>query len=376
MAHATLLANAIKIPIISLAQQRDKIVADMRHACRSVGFMYLQHYQHLVPDVLRTNLFHAMQQFFALPIETKRKSLQNKHNRGYTPWREELLDPTSQTVGDTKEGYYIGSDKCDPHLASIASQPQHQPQAQDQQLQDQQLQGANVWPDEHDAPQWRQHVTAYYNAMLALAMELLQLVGEALHLPHGHITRAGVVDDPIAILRLLHYSCDQSNEHDGVFACGAHSDYGLLTLLATDLNPGLQIFLRQRHIQQLQLQRSEDSSDTRSIDSVADDHDDGVDGGGVWIDVPPIENTLIINLGDCLERWTNGMFVSTRHRVITPPGASERYSAPFFFEPNFDCVIECLEQCCSPDNPARYAPIKFGDYLVGKYQATHSGYAT
>jgi isopenicillin N synthase-like dioxygenase len=119
-----------------------------------------------------------------------------------------------------------------------------------------------------------------------------------------------------------------------------HSDYGMITLLLTDENPGLQIQLK-------------DSGD--------------------WVDVPFRKNAFIVNLGDMLERWTNGMFRSTTHRVITD-GKTERYSLPFFYEPNFDTVVTCLDVCCSKENPPKWGPITSGQHLLDKYHATHADF--
>ncbi len=130
-----------------------------------------------------------------------------------------------------------------------------------------------------------------------------------------------------------------SKPSDGIYAAGAHTDYGLVTILATDDVPGLQI------------------------------HTDSVG----WTDVAPLPKTFIVNLGDMLERWTNGAFRSTLHRVISTSGR-ERYSIAYFFEPAFDAVVEALPQCCSEDNPPRFAPTTAGQHLLDKYAQTHAGY--
>jgi isopenicillin N synthase-like dioxygenase len=89
---------------------------------------------------------------------------------------------------------------------------------------------------------------------------------------------------------------------------------------------------------------------------------------------PPLEGAFIVNLGDMLERWTNGLYRSTLHRVINVSGR-ERYSAPFFYEPNFTTLVEVLPQCIDAENPAHYPPITSGQHLLDKYAQTHSGYA-
>lgn len=94
--------------------------------------------------------------------------------------------------------------------------------------------------------------------------------------------------------------------------------------------------------------------------------------GDSWLPAPPIEGTFVINAGDCLERWTNGLYRATPHRVRNTSGG-DRLSAPFFFDPNFHATIEPLEQCAKTDrgsDPKRWAhlPYKFlyGEYFLSK----------
>lgn len=142
----------------------------------------------------------------------------------------------------------------------------------------------------------------------------------------------------MAALRLLRYGAVKSDIQSGVFGAGAHTDYGLITLLSTDENPGLQIFLQ-----------------------------------GEWIDVPPRADAFIVNIGDMGERWTNGVFQSTRHRVVNLTG-KERYSVPFFYEPNYSCSVACFPSCVSASNPAKYAPTTSGEHLVEMYRQTHAAF--
>ncbi|GFH20353.1 oxygenase-like protein [Haematococcus lacustris] len=137
---------------------------------------------------------------------------------------------------------------------------------------------------------------------------------------------------PLLFLRPLHYHAVLSSPGQGIFGAGAHSDYGMLTLLITDDQPGLQIHMPQHG----------------------------------WLDVPPRPGCFIVNLGDMLERWTNGRYRSTLHR--------ERYSLAAFLDPNFDARVECLPQCCSADRPARYPPTTAGQHILDKYAATHAGF--
>lgn len=123
------------------------------------------------------------------------------------------------------------------------------------------------------------------------------------------------------------------------YGASAHSDYGMVTLLLTDGVPGLQVC-------------RDKSRQPR-----------------VWEDVPGIRGAFIVNIGDMMERWTNGLFRSTLHRVM--PVGKERYSVVFFLDPNPDCHVECLESCCSETSPPRFPPILAGDYIKERFRLTY-----
>lgn len=231
---------------------------------------------------------------------------------------EETLDPATATQPDTKEGFYFGREiaKGSPE----SKKPLH---------------GPNQWPDEELVPGFKKSLLEYFNGVRALAMRLLRLFALALQLRPDFFDDK--FDKPITMLRPLHYSADKSRPENGVLGAGAHTDYGMLTILATDDVPGLQIML-----------------------------------SGEWTNVLPKQGNFIINIGDMLERWTNGMFKSTLHRVVNWTG-QERYSIPFFIEPNFDCVVDVLPECLNRDAP-KYPPITSGQYLLDKYALTHSLY--
>jgi isopenicillin N synthase-like dioxygenase len=89
--------------------------------------------------------------------------------------------------------------------------------------------------------------------------------------------------------------------------------------------------------------------------------------------VPAVADAFVCNVGDLCERWTNGVFKSTRHRVVTT-GAGVRLSAAFFWEPNFETDVSPLRECVSEENPARFEPTTYGAYILGKYAETHSGF--
>ncbi|CAM9538011.1 unnamed protein product, partial [Choristocarpus tenellus] len=300
-------------------------IALTQKACRNFGFFRLKN--HGVPNELMEKVFAQSRSFFSLSEKDKMSVLADKNNRGYTPMHEEILEPANQTQGDTKEGYYIFRE------IEAGSEAAAKP-----------LQGPNQWPSDKLLPGWRETMLRYYETLNSLGIRLSRLLAEGLGLEVGFFESFFV--DSLSALRLLHYSTQVSDPGKGVLGTGAHSDYGLLTLLATasqsirlgDDVPGLQVML-----------------------------------DGAWYDVLPQHGTFICNLGDMLERWTNGYLQSTLHRVVNCLG-QERYSIPFFFEPAFETEVICMPQFCSEENPAKYPPTTSGQYLLDKYSQTHTGF--
>jgi len=137
-------------------------------------------------------------------------------------------------------------------------------------------------------------------------------------------------------LRFIHYPPIQGKALSDQLGAGAHTDYGCITILHQDNIGGLQVQDKQ----------------------------------GQWIDATPVEGSFVINVGDMMARWSNDRYTSTAHRVINPSGA-ERYSMPFFVEPNFDTTIEALEGCYDEKNPAKYPQVSAGNYLLSRFEETY-----
>ena len=175
----------------------------------------------------------------------------------------------------------------------------------------------------------------YFEQMHVLGMKLLRLVSMSLNLSEDYFNES--FTRPMETLRLLKYGPDQSVPDAGVFGCGAHTDYGMLTLLSTDSIPGLQIY------------------DSRKEQ---------------WISVVPRPSDFIVNIGDMLARWTNFKYKSTLHRVVNVSG-KERYSIQFFFGPNFEAVVTCLPSVLGEDEVAVHPPVIFGEHLLKKLTSTH-----
>ena len=158
----------------------------------------------------------------------------------------------------------------------------------------------------------------------------------ALGLPEGFFDKT--FEDPMTALSLLHYGDVKSVPEKGLYGADEHTDGPVITVLRTDGTPGLQVLSKT----------------------------------GQWIDVPQRTGAFVVNLGDMLERMSNGLFRSTPHRVVLQ-GGSERFSVPFFYEPGFDVPIACLDICCSEDNPPKFEPTTSGQYLHDKYFSKEGG---
>ncbi|XP_039056292.1 2-oxoglutarate-Fe(II) type oxidoreductase hxnY-like [Hibiscus syriacus] len=293
------MADALHLPVVDLSSPDRFSTADsIRQACIEQGFFYLVN--HGVDEELVKKVFEQSSNFFSLPIEDKMKMIQRNY-RGYVGLKTLKLDPSS-AKGDSREGFYIGSLTDD----------------------------LNQWPLEEDLPSWRSTMETYFYKLLSVGTKLLSLIALSLKLDEDFFERLGAFNDPLAIIGLLHYPGNLESSGEETYGASAHSDFGMITLLATDGVPGLQICREKTQKPQ------------------------------VWEDVPSISGAFIVNIGDVMERWTNCLFRSTMHRVLPP--RQERYSVAFFANPNKDCLIECFESCCSESCPPRFPPINYIDY--------------
>ncbi|MBD2387667.1 isopenicillin N synthase family dioxygenase [Cylindrospermum sp. FACHB-282] len=190
-------------------------------------------------------------------------------------------------------------------------------------------------------------ILAFYDACTQLANRVLEGFALALELPADFfVTRHNQQNHT---LRLLHYPPLQTSPKPGQVRAGEHSDYGSITLLFQDDIGGLEV--------QTAL--------------------------GDWIPAPAIPGTVVVNTGDLMQRWTNHVFCSTKHRVILPSDSRvkrSRYSVAFFCHPNNDTEIACLESCqkegCLMTSRVTsipiYPPILAGEYLLSRLRATYS----
>lgn len=289
-----------------------RIGAALGRACRDTGFFYVKN--HGVPAALLSGIFERARAFFAAPWGEKDalSISRNKHNRGYAGLASESLD---QVHADNKEAFNVGLDLSPDDPEVVAGKP---------------FRGVNVWPA---TPGFRDTTLAYFNAVWRLGCDLHEAIAADLGLAPKFFEDK--LDRPMATLRLLHYPPRAVASGDTVGA-GEHTDYGSITLLLTDDAGGL---------------------DVRRRD-------------GTWVEAPPIPGAFVCNIGDSLMRWSNDIYVSTPHRVKSPPGR-DRYSVAFFLDPNPEVSLACLPGCSAPERPAKYPPINAADYLRSRLDATY-----
>jgi isopenicillin N synthase-like dioxygenase len=321
MSSLTPSADQNTIPVVDIAPlltgglaERQAVAALIGAACRDIGFFAIR--GHGVDAALLDQVFDQSARFFAQSPEVKAavSITRSRANRGYVALEGESLDP--EKMADVKEAFNVGR-APDPGEVVAEDAPS---------------QGANLWPA---LDGFREPISAYYEACRRLCERLHMAFALDLGLPEDYF--APFIDRPMATLRLLRYP-----PHPGVFdgsrfGAGTHTDYGNVTLLAQHLVGGLEVRAR----------------------------------SGDWIRVEPSPGTLICNIGDCLMRWSNDVYVSTPHQVINL-GERERYSVAFFFDPNPDALVACLPTCASPERPPRYEPITGAAYLRSRLDATYA----
>lgn len=306
----------MEVPIIDIKGLRSPVLAERQAvakqlgaACRETGFFYAV--GHGIKEAEIAETFAASKQFFALDAEEKAKvSFRNlEHYHGYVELMAEQLDPGAPA--DLKESFGIGLELAegDPRI----SDP---------------FRGRNQWPD---LPGWRETVLRYFNACWDLGRLLHR--GFSLDLGLEEMFFESKLDAPLAGLRLLHYPAASGADADNRPGAGKHTDYGNVTIVTVDKVGGLELQKRD----------------------------------GAWIEAPCIDGALICNIGDCLMRWTNDVYVSTPHRVIIPK--SDRYSIAFFLDPNPEA--EVVPVLGGEEARRKYPPVTGGEYLKSRLEATH-----
>jgi isopenicillin N synthase-like dioxygenase len=328
MSNAQARDGVLDVPTIDLSRfrggttdERTQLAEQLDQAARTVGFM--QVVGHGIPAEVQVGLTAAMDGFFGLPMWQKKalRPASTELNRGYTPPKSERLSLSlgvDSPAADLFEAFNVGKEAEDfPGLG--LDEMQYAP---------------NLWPLRPAS--FESAVQAWFGQAARVAREITTVMAVALGLDPNFFS--GYQDHSLDVLRMNNYRVPPAPTQlePGQVGMGAHTDYGIVTVLWADPILGLQI----------------------------------LDSDGVWHDIVPAPGALLVNLGDLLARWTNDRWISTLHRVLPPTDGNgqlvRRRSAAFFHDGNADAVISCLPNCASADQPARYESVTVSDHLAAK----------
>ncbi|PNS08015.1 isopenicillin N synthase family dioxygenase [Solilutibacter silvestris] len=291
----------------SSAEDRQAFVDELGAAYREWGFAGIRN--HGIPQALIDGSYDVFQRFFALPEDTKKQYhvAGGGGARGYTAFGVETAKGAKYS--DLKEFWHIGREI-----------PRDSKYADDM--------PANLWPAEVEG--FREQGYALYRALDDLGAQVLRALALHIDLPEDYF--ADKTDSGNSILRPIHYPPITADDIPNVRA-GAHEDINLITLLVGASAAGLEVLSKK----------------------------------GEWVAFTSDADTIVVNIGDMLQRLTNHVYPSTTHRVVNPPGEAARkprYSTPFFLHPNPDFLIDVLPSCVTAGNPKRYPqPITAQGYL-------------
>jgi isopenicillin N synthase-like dioxygenase len=232
------------------------------------------------------------------------------------------------------------------------------------------IHGLNPWPTQ--IPSFKKALNLYISSCLDLGAALMRGIALGLNIPE-HSFEGERAGDSYWVTRVIHYpplplapsmrstsnnSLNKNSSHhtttngtasmsssrgldnmdstiQDAISCGAHTDYGLLTIVNQDDDPDLTA---------LQV----------------------LNGKGEWIDAPPLPGTFVCNIGDMLRIWTNGMYRPTLHRVVHKHCTKSRISIPFFYEPNYEAIVKPFPELVAVTNEPEIAGVRYGSHLEAK----------
>ena len=305
-----------EVPALDLAdfdsgdpERKQKFVADLGAAYNSIGFVAIRN--HYLSDELSAQLYDAVKRFFALPDEVKQRyeipGLAGQ--RGYIGKGKEHAK--GRNTGDLKEFYHIGQhvEDDDPIRSEYPD---------------------NIWPAE--IPELHSVGQLVYRRLEQTGVHVLRAIALYLGLPEDYFDAR--VRHGNSILRPIHYYpiADPASVPADAVRAAEHGDINLITLLMGASADGLQ----------------------------------GLRRDGKWIPITALPEQLVVNVGDMLERLTNGKLKSTIHRVVNPPREkmnAPRYSIPFFMHPRSEMSLAALENCVDHDHPKQWTDITAGEFL-------------
>ena len=304
----------MQIPKIDISEIEEKefsrtLLQDFFSAYNKYGFGYI--INHGIEKTLIEQLFQVSKQFHSQPLSEKMRVALDHNHRGY------IAINTSTDVNSK--------------LADVKKPNQSESfmmmREDKSELPDVYLSGPNQWPKLEN---FKEVLEKYTFNMTKLGRNLMRLALLSSGVKDLSVMQS--LDTPTIWLRLLHYPPISKNSPSDLYGSAPHTDFGCLTILAQDEIGGLQVQTRE----------------------------------GEWIDVPKLEGSFVVNVGDMLSRYTNGLLRSTPHRVINKSGR-ERFSCPFFFDPHTTAVVQPLKGTGKP----KFSPINFGEFLREELEASY-----
>jgi len=290
------------------AERKNKFVQELGKAYEEIGFVAVRN--HGISDELIDNFYSRIKDFFALPEDTKKKyEIEGGGGqRGYTSFGKEHAK--GMTAGDLKEFWHFGQfvEDNDPIGKEYPE---------------------NVYVDE--VPDFLSTGKQAYQTFENTGRQMLRAISLYLGLDENYFDEH--IHNGNSISRPIHYPPITGEIEEGAVRAGAHEDINLITLLVGASADGLQVLNKQNE----------------------------------WKSVTSIEDHIVVNVGDMLQRLTNNKLRSTTHRVINPPKellGTSRYSVPFFLHPRSDMKLDCLPSCIDDNHPKVYEDITAGEYLM------------
>ncbi|KAI0413648.1 hypothetical protein F5X98DRAFT_279065 [Xylaria grammica] len=328
-----------EIPVIDLGpmfsselSDRKKVSSAIKAAAVNNGFFYIKN--HGIPSETIARCKGQVLNFMRQPFETKDSIRSHKHSKyfnGYLGRRKAQVSPSE--TADVRESFtFRYSPELDPdHPKDISEVPDEiRPWIRGEDF---------VWEGTEHLPDFKSDLVAYWSGCLKLARKLVRMFALSLDLEEDYWDSK--VTHPGADGVFNYYPPRTQEEIKKEFVgLGSHTDLQLFTLLWQDNVGGLQVLTQE----------------------------------GQWIKAPPIEGTLVVNIGDYMMRLCNDIYKSTVHRV-TNESTQERVSMPFFFGLNFNCVEGVVPSCASESNPAKYEPISCGDWCQMRFKMEAKDFA-
>ena len=293
--------------------ERKKRSEALDKICIETGFLIIE--GHGVPKKVINEQWDIVSKFFSSPLDIKREVRvpYSGYPYGWIGPDQEALAASKgeETPPDLKESFNGGplnipKNIKDPAAYEFCYQP-------------------SLWPQ---IDGFREIWESYYSEMESLAKRIMVAFAEALGLESSYFD--SFINNPISALRALHYPETKDIIIDKQQRAGAHTDYGSLTIL-----------LPQTGTTGLQIKKK-----------------------NTWIDVPALQDCFVINIGDLMELWTAGRWVSTLHRVVAKPNQSPRKSLAYFHQPDWEAIIK-------PINASFSEKVVSGPYLMEKFKSTN-----